>query len=323
MRRQGLAFGVLAYGLWGLFPLYWPLLEPAGAVEILAFRIVMSAVTVAALLAAGRRLGGVRRLGRVALRRLAAAGLIIAVNWGTYIYGVNNHHVVETSLGYFVNPLVTVALGVAVLGERLRRVQWAALGLGAVAVLVITADYGRPPWIALALALSFGTYGLVKNRVGVAAPEGLLVESLVLAVPAGAALAVLGARGQASFVHAGAGHDLLLASSGVVTAVPLLFFAGAASRLPLSTVGLLQYLAPVLQLAVGVGLRHEPLPPAQLAGFALVWAALAVLTADGLRHRRGRLAARPAVMGEPLSGEPLPPGPAAGAEPGRSPCAPR
>lgn len=304
MQRQGLGFGILAYALWGLFPLYWPLLEPAGALEILAIRIVMSAVTVLLLLAATRRLGGVTRLERQALRRLSIAGLVIAVNWGTYIYGVNNHHVLETSLGYFVNPLVTVGLGVLVLGERLRRVQWAALACGVVAVAVITIDYGHPPWIALILAVSFGGYGLVKKQVGVAAPEGLLVESLVLMLPALVLLAVLGSVGHGSFARPSGGHELLLASTGPVTVVPLLFFAGAASRMPLSSLGLLQYLAPVLQLIVGVGVRHEPLPPGRLAGFALVWVALCILTVDGARHRGSRRSHLTAAEA-PISGEPI------------------
>lgn len=301
-QRRGFGYGVIAYLWWGLFPLYWPLLEPAGALEILACRIVFSAVAVGLLLALRSRFGGVFRLGRPALTRLAVAGLLIGVNWGCYIWGVNNGHVVETSLGYFINPLVTVALGVVVLHERLRRVQWAALGLGLLAVAVITVDYGRLPWLALTLAVSFGCYALVKKRIGVGAPEGLLVEAGVLLVPALGLLALLGAQGTASYGRHGPGHDLLLLSAGVVTAIPLLCFAGAASRLPLSTLGLLQYLAPVLQLAVGIFVRHEPLPPARLAGFALVWLALVILAVDGLRHRRGA-AARPAVVGEPATAD--------------------
>jgi len=297
-QRRGLGYGLAAYLCWGLFPLYWPLLKPAGALEILACRIVFSALAVAALLAVGHRLGGVARLGRLALTRLAVAGLLIGVNWGCYIWGVNNGHVVETSLGYFINPLVTVALGVIVLHERLRPVQWAALGLGLLAVMVITADYGRPPWLALTLAVSFGCYALGKKRVGVGAPEGLLVEASVLVLPAVALLAVLGAQGSASYGRHGPRHDLLLLSAGVATAIPLLFFAGAATRLPLTTLGLLQYLAPVLQLATGVFVRHEPMPPARLAGFVLVWVALVALAVDGVRHR-GSPGAAPAVVSEP------------------------
>jgi chloramphenicol-sensitive protein RarD len=288
--RRGLAYGILAYLIWGAFPLYWPLLEPAGALEILAHRVIWSAVVVTAVVAATGQLGAVRRLPRRALARLGLAAVFIAVNWGTYIYGVNHHHVVETSLGYFINPLLTVALGVVLLRERLRRVQWMALGLGLLAVAVITVDYGRPPWLALILAVSFGSYGLIKKQVGVPAAQGLVVESATLALPALIVIALLEAHGSGTWTGHGPGHDVMLATSGVVTAVPLLFFAGAASRLPLSTMGLLQYLTPSLQLIVGVFVRNEPMPASRLIGFVLVWVALAILSVDGWRHR-----ARPAV----------------------------
>ena len=279
-----------AYGLWGLFPLFWPLLEPAGAVEILACRIVFSLLVVGVVLSLNRRLGGLLRLGRKALLRLGVAGVVITVNWGAYIWGVNSAQVVQTSLGYFINPLVTVALSVVLLRERLRPVQLCALGLGLVAVAVLTWDYGQPPWLALLLACSFGFYGLIKNQVGVSAPEGLFVEAAVMTIPAMAVLGVLASSGQATWVGADAnvGHLLLLAAAGPVTAVPLLFFAGAAGRLPLSTVGMLQYLAPTMQFLIGVLVRHEPLPAARLAGFVLVWTALAVLTAEAIHFRRHR-----------------------------------
>ena len=285
--RRGLLSGATAYVLWGLFPLYWPLLEPAGALEILAWRIVLSLVVVALLLMVRRELGAVRRIDRDTVLRLCLAGVIIAVNWGAYIWGVNNGHVVETSLGYFINPLITVALGVVVLHEKLRRMQWVAVSLGAMAVVVLSVDYGRPPWLALLLAISFGTYGLIKKRIRATAPEGLLVEATVLTAPALAVLAVLAITGGATWVGSAAnpGHLLLLAAAGPATAIPLLFFAAAATRLPLSTLGLLQYLAPLMQFAIGVLVRHEPMPPALLGGFALVWLALAILTVDALRHR--------------------------------------
>jgi len=305
--RRGLAYGLGAYVLWGLFPLYWPLLEPAGAGEILAHRIVWSLVFLAGVLAVQRQWSWLRELAARpgALVRLTLAAALIAVNWGTYIYGVNTERVVETSLGYFINPLVSVALGVLVLGERLRRWQWVALGIGAVAVVVLTADYGRPPWIALVLACSFGVYGLLKKTVGVPAVQGLAVESAVLVLPALAFVvlqqvgtaAVVDVAGPAAFGSAGAGHALLLAGSGVATAVPLLLFAGAANRIPLSTIGVLQYLAPTLQFAIGVLLYGEPMPAARLAGFALVWVALVVFTLDGVAHHRraGRDARRGAA----------------------------
>ena len=228
------------------------------------------------------------------MARLVTAGVLIAGNWCLYIYGVNSDQVVETSLGYFINPLVTVALGVLVLGERLRRVQWAAVALGATAVVVLTTDYGRPPWIAIGLASSFAVYGLLKKQVGahVGAVPSLAVETAAVFLPALAWLVALEITGRGQLGHSGLGHGLLLASAGVATAIPLLFFAAAASRVPLTVLGLLQYLAPVLQFLTGVLIYHEAMPASRWAGFALVWAALAVLTFDSLhnRARRARLA---------------------------------
>jgi len=201
---------------------------------------------------------------------------------------VNSGHVVETSLGYFINPLVSVVLGVVAFSERLRRLQWTAVGIAAVAVVVLTVDYGRPPWIALSLALTFGLYGLMKKLVKVEAAPGLFVETALVALPAAAALAVLHGSGAGTFGHAGPAHALLLASSGAATAIPLLLFAAAARRIPLSIVGLLQYLTPLMQLAIGVFVYDEPMPPARLAGFAIVWLALGVLTVDMLRHARAQ-----------------------------------
>lgn len=223
--------------------------------------------------------------------RLLVAALVISVNWGVYIWGVNTEHVLETSLGYFINPLFTIVLGVTVLGEHLRRTQWVAVGIGAAAIVVLTVDYGRLPWIALTLALTFGVYGYQKKRASVGAVESLAIETGFLAVPAAVTLAVIGMTGGLAFGHHGSGHALLLAGTGVITAVPLLLFGAAARRLPLTVMGLIQYLAPVLQFVVGVGIRHEPLPPARLAGFALVWLALGILAVDGLRASR-----RPAAV---------------------------
>jgi chloramphenicol-sensitive protein RarD len=288
--RRGTAYGVACYVLWGLFPLYWPLLEPAGALEIAAHRIVWSLVFVIGVLALSRSWSWARPLLRdpASLSRMTLAAVLIGGNWCIYIWGVNNGHVVETSLGYFINPVVTVLIGVLVLQERLRPAQWLAVGLGAVAVVVLTADYGRPPWIALGLALSFAAFGLLKKQVGarVGAVQSLTVETAVLFLPALGWLVYLESRGDGQLGHSGAGHGLLLASAGVATAVPLLFFAAAARRVPLSLLGMLQYIAPVLQFLTGVLVYDEAMPASRLAGFALVWAALVLLTADGLRHRR-------------------------------------
>ncbi|MDF3301936.1 EamA family transporter RarD [Streptomyces tropicalis] len=287
-QRTGLLNGIAAYGMWGLVPLFWPLLKPAGAAEILAHRMVWSlAFVVVALLAvrrwawAGELLRQPRRLGLVTL-----AAAVITVNWGVYIWAVNSGHVVEASLGYFINPLVTIAMGVLILKERLRPVQWAAVGVGLAAVVVLAVGYGRPPWISLCLAFSFATYGLVKKKVGLGGVESLAAETAVQFLPALGYLLWLGAQGRSTFAVHGAGHAALLASTGVVTALPLVCFGAAAIRVPLSTLGLLQYLAPVFQFALGVVYFHESMPAARWAGFALVWLALALLTGDGLRAAR-------------------------------------
>jgi chloramphenicol-sensitive protein RarD len=286
--RKGYLYGVIAYLCWGLFPLYWKLLRPARPLEILAHRVVWSFLFVAVVVTVAR---GWRRIRAMPARKIGLIGLaaaLISVNWFTYIYGVNTDRVVETSLGYFINPLVTVLLAVVALRERLRPPQWVAIGVGALAVGVLTVDYGHMPYLALVLAFSFGAYGLIKKRLNVAAADGLLLESGALAVPALIYLGALAAQGQSTFGHASIGHSVLLAISGLVTAVPLLLFAGAANRIPLSAIGLLQYLAPILQLGCGVLIYDEPMPAARFAGFALVWCALAIFTWDGIRHVRAQ-----------------------------------
>lgn len=284
-------FGVAAYVMWGTFPLYFPLLEPADPFEILAHRIVWSALTLLVVVVLLRRVGRVWAL--VADRRrlafLAIAGVTICFNWGGYIWGVNNGYVVETSLGYFINPLVTVMFGVLLLGERLRALQWASLALAGVAVVVLTLDYGRLPWIALLLAFSFGTYGLLKKQANAGAIESLTVETGVVA-PVAAAYAVwLAATGASHFSTEGLGHTVLMLSAGLVTVVPLVCFGAAATRVPLVTIGLLQYLAPVLQFLLGVLYFEEDMPPVRWIGFGLVWLALVLLTAEAIRYRRTQL----------------------------------
>jgi chloramphenicol-sensitive protein RarD len=289
--RRGFLYGLGAYLLWGLFPLYWPLLEPAGATEILAHRVVWSLGFVVLLLSTRRQSGRLRSLASQprTLAPLGLAAVVIAVNWLTYIWGVNNGHVVETSLGYFINPLVTVLFGVLIFAERLRGAQWTALGIAAAAVVILTVDYGRLPWIALTLAMSFAIYGVLKKKSGVGPVEGLTVETAVLVVPALGFLLLQQAGGVGTFGHAGAVNAVLLAGTGIVTAVPLLLFAGAAQRIPLSTIGILQYLAPTLQFLFGVLVFHEAVPPVRLAGFMLVWVALVIFTIDGISHHRRQL----------------------------------
>lgn len=288
--RRGLLLGTAAYVLWGLFPLYWPLLEPAGAIEILAHRILWSLIFMAALLLVLRRVGTLRTIWAVPRVRysMIGAGVFIGFNWGTYIWGVNNSHVVETSLGYYINPLVTVLFGVTVLGERLRRWQWAALAIGTAAVVVLSVELGRPPWVALILAFSFALYGLLKKTAGTGPVEGLTFEGFVLAPLALGYVVWLSYVGQAQAWSHGGDHLALLTTTGLVTAIPLLCFAGAANRIPLTSLGLLQYIGPTLQFIIGVWLLDEPMSAARWAGFSLVWLALVVLTIDSLVAFRRR-----------------------------------
>ncbi len=296
--RAGLAAGVSAYVLWGLLPLYWPLLEPAAPVEILAHRVAWSLAFAVVLLAATVGFGWLRGLGRRRMLMLSAAAVLVTINWGLYIYAVNNDHVVESSLGYFINPLVTVALAVVVQGERLTRGQSVAVAVGALAVAVLAFDYGRPPWIALALACSFGTYGLIKKRAGVDGTKSFAFETGVIFVPAVGFLLFLAGTGDGTFTTEGGGHTALLALSGPLTAIPLMLFGAAAFRIPLTTVGLLQYLAPTLQFLIGVLVYSEPMPASRLAGFGLVWLALAIFTVDAIRgSRRVPVAGEPALAG--------------------------
>jgi chloramphenicol-sensitive protein RarD len=281
--------GAAAYVMWGLFPLYWPLLEPSVPTEILAHRVVWSLGVVLVLLAARRRLGSLTRISRRAWGYLVVAAVLISVNWGTYIYGVNSDQVVETSLGYFIGPLVTVAIAVVVLHERLRRGQWFALALALLAVMILTLDYGRPPWIALTLAFSFALYGLLKKKADVGAAESLAVETSVLVVPALVYLLWLHGQGLGTFGEVSPAHSALLVGAGLVTVLPLLAFSAAATRIPLSSLGLLQYIGPTLQFIIGVFLYDEPMPAVRLAGFVLVWVSLALFTAEALTHRRRQL----------------------------------
>ncbi len=295
--RSGVFFGIGAYGLWGLFPLYFAALDPATPLEVLAHRIVWSVFVVVGLLVMTRRLGALRATAsdRRARRLLAGAAVLIAANWGIYIYAVSADRVLEAALGYFITPLVSVAFGVLIFKERLRRTQAFALALGTVAVVVLTAYYGGFPWISLVLAASFGSYGLLKKLAGAGAAEGLAVETLILLGPAAAFLALLGSTGEPTFAAEGTGHALLLVAAGPITAIPLLLFAACVTRVPLTTVGLLQYITPVLQFLIGWLVEGEALPLSRWIGFGLVWAALVVLTWDGLRAAGARRAATPPV----------------------------
>lgn len=287
-QQKGIFFGVGAYFSWGLFPLYWPLLKPTEATEILAHRMAWSFIFVLVFLAILRRwswMGSLLRQPR-SIVILATAAIVLTANWGVYIWGVNTGRVVETSLGAFMNPLVTVLLGILVLGERLSSMQWIAVGLGIIAMLVLTVSYGRPPWIALVMAFSLGTYGLLRKKVNVGTLEGLTVESAVLFFPAAGYLVILSIDGHASFGHISLSHSLLLAGAGMVTVVPLLLFGSTVTRLSLTTTGMMFYLTPIIQLLIGLIVFREPMPPVRLVGFVLVWIALAILIINGLRKVR-------------------------------------
>jgi len=295
-RRLGGVFTFSAYLLWGFLPLYFLLLAPTGPWEIVAWRILLSLVFCALLLTVTRtwpRLAAIFRQPRV-IGLTVIAGLLIYVNWQVFIYGALSGHVIETSLGYFINPIATVLLAVLVLRERLRTTQWVAIGIAAAAVGVIVVGYGAFPWIALTLAASFGLYGLVKKKVGpsVDAVSGLTLETLWLSPIAIVVLAIVAATEGLTMGTDGWQHTLLLSLTGVITAVPLLLFAAGARRVSLTTIGLLQFVAPVLQFLVGWLLLGEPMPVQRWIGFGLVWVALIVLTVDSVLHaRRARVAA--------------------------------
>jgi len=292
--RRGMWVAVGAYVLWGVMPLYWHLLKAVPSLQIVLHRIAWSALFVGAYL--------LWRDGRGWLRRtlagprlgwmLALSGVLIAFNWGLYIWAVNAGHVVETALGYFINPLLNVLIGVLFLRERLRPLQWLSVAVAAAGVLWLAVRYGQVPWIALALAASFGLYGVVRKLAHVDAVAGLGVESAYLFLPAIALLAWTEAHGGGGFgAGYGAAASALLVLGGIVTALPLVGFAYAVRRIPLTTVGLLQYIAPTLQFLIGVLVFREPFDRERLVGFACIWLALAIFAADGLlRARRGRLA---------------------------------
>ncbi len=287
--RSGLAAAVGAFVLWGLFPLYLKPLAGVPALQIMAHRIVWCCLLVFAWLAFRGELGAVRAAlaNPASRRRLAASALLISCNWLVYVWAVTHDHVVDSSLGYFINPLFSVVLGVVVLHERLVRAQWVAVGLAAVGVLYLAFVTGRPPWIALALAASFGLYGLIRKVVAVDSVPGLATETLLLSPFALAYLLWVWQRGAAALGHEGAVVDALLLGSGLVTALPLAMFAFGARRIPLSTVGIVQYIGPTLQFLIGVLVFHEPFPRARAVGFALIWSALAIYAVDGMwRNRR-------------------------------------
>ncbi len=287
VRSLGLLYGVSAYTLWGLFPIYWPLLKPANPLEIVSHRAVWTLVFCFIILALTKTLKSTLSL----LKRpkivagLFLGSILISINWIIYIYAANNEHVVEASLGYYINPIVVIATGVIVLKEKMRPLQCTAVGIATLGVAVLTIDYGRLPWIALGLALSWGSYGLVKKQLGLGALEGLSIETLLSSGFYLAYLIWLGNSGDGHFTYS-LTLTLLLIGGGAVTAIPLLLFNGSTNRLPLTLIGLLQYITPTIQFCIGVWYFHEDMPTARWVGFLIIWVALMSLAIDLVKSSR-------------------------------------
>lgn len=270
-----------------MFPLYWPLLEPANPLEIVSHRAVWTLVFCLIVLAITHALKSTLatfRRPKVAAK-LFLASVLISVNWLVYIWATNNDHVVEASLGYYINPLIIIAFGVVLLKEKMRRLQWVAVSIASVGVIILTVDYGRLPWVALGLALSWGTYGLVKKQLGLGALEGLAIETMIAFIPYCGYLIFIGSKGEGQFGN-GAGLTILLISAGAVTAIPLLLFNGSTTRLPYSTIGLMQYITPTIQFSIGVWVNNEAMPTARWVGFIFIWLALITLATDLLKSGR-------------------------------------
>ncbi len=292
--NKGVLYALGAYFLWGLFPLYWKNLQDVPPVEILSHRIVWSLLFLLGFLAVKRHWGWLRPAlgnGKILLSSLLTA-VLLGSNWLIYIFGVNTGRIVETSLGYFINPLVSVLLGMIFLREALRRGQWLAIGLAALGVLYLTVSVGALPWLSLVLAFSFGFYGLIRKTAVLNSQEGLTLEMGWLVLPAAGYLLYVQAQGTAAFARNGLATTVLLLLAGVATAVPLLLFAAGARLIPLATIGFLQYLAPTLQFLIGVFVYGEAFPPARMVGFSIIWLALALYSVEGIvaSRRQARLA---------------------------------
>ncbi len=290
--NKGVIYAAAAYVLWGFFPIYFKALSGVPAFQIMTHRVVWCFLVVVILLLALRELAALKAvITKRTLLIYLGAGVLLAINWVVYVWGVNAGYVLETSLGYFINPLVSVSLGVIFLHERLRPLQWVPVGLAAAGVIYLTVSYGTLPWVALVLAFSFGFYGLVKKVAPLGSLHGLALETATIFLPSLAFLLVEELRGVGAFGHAGAGTTVLLALTGVVTAVPLLLFSSGARLVPLSTLGLLQYIAPTLQFFIGVFLYNEPFTRERLIGFGIIWLALLIFSAEGFLERRRALSA--------------------------------
>ncbi len=283
----GLLFGVGSYVLWGLFPLYWPLLQPASPLEIVSHRAVWTLVFCLIVLALSKQLHSMIAIVKKPkiMAGLFLTTILVSINWLTYIWATNNGHVVEAALGYYINPLIIIAFGVLLLREKMRPLQWLAVGIAAIGVAILTFDYGRLPWVAISLALSWGTYGLIKKKLDLGALDGLAIETLISLIPYVGYLIYLDNQGTGQFGQS-PGLTILLVSAGAVTAIPLLLFNGSTTRLPYSTIGLLQYITPTIQFSIGVWIRHEDMPAARWIGFVVIWLALIALAVDLVRSSR-------------------------------------
>jgi chloramphenicol-sensitive protein RarD len=288
--RKGIMYGIGAYLAWGVFPIYWKLLHGISAIQLISHRIIWSFVLLALILLATRQWKSFRTAAfsrRVVLIYLASA-ILLSINWLTYVWAVNAGYVVESSLGYFINPLFSVLLGVLFLREKLRPWQWAAIGLAAIGVIYVAISYGQFPWIALTLTFSFGIYGLIKKTAMLGSLYGLTLETGLLFIPAVVFLVAMEGLGRGAFLHSSPTADLLMVGAGLVTTVPLLLFASAAQRIPLSTVGVLQYITPTMQFLLGILVFHEAFNRSHLIGFCIVWLALIILWVEGFGEGRRR-----------------------------------
>jgi len=284
--RDGFIFGAAAYFIWGIVPIYWPHLQPASPLEILAHRVIWSLLFLAIL--SRKKFPQIRAIlkNRRSMILLTIASALISINWGLFIWASVTKHLLDSSLGYFITPLLSVGLGVVFFKERLRKMQWLAIAIAASAVLYLSITVGTPPWLALSLAGSFGVYGYVKKLANVPAIESLVIETLILSPIALSYLLWLEFTHVGTFGHQGLSHTLWLATSGIVTAVPLMLFSAAAIRIALSTLGMLQYLGPTLQYIIGIAVFHEQMPQSRFIGFAITWVAIVILSFDAIKNRK-------------------------------------
>lgn len=290
--NKGTLYAIGAYGLWGLFPLYWKLLQHVPALQLIGHRIVWSFVSLLVILIFLRQVKPFKKaaLSFSMIRIYALAAILVGINWLVYVWAVNSGHVVETSLGYFINPLISVLIGVIFFRERLRLWQWIPIGIAGIGVLYLTFAFGKLPWIALTLAFSFAFYGMVKKIAPLGSLHGLTLETIILLVPAVFYLVHAESAGNGAFLHSGIGADLLMLGTGLITTIPLLLFASAAKRIPLSIIGVLQYIAPTIQFFIGILVYHEVFTKRQFVGYGFVWVALIIFGADSYSAYRKRIA---------------------------------